>query len=426
MAIIPGATQFIGISPEIDLTEKKSSRLNSETQPYTLNDIKDSVATTPAGSTGQIQFNNAGAFGASSSLFWDNTNSRLGIGTSSPTAKLTIGGTLVSGFGLELNDGSYRGSFTTNNGGTSLQGWSNGLTLGANGRDDMKFTWDGNNYSTSTSFTFGASSSLGARLGIKGSGSTSATTSLLVQNSGGTNLLSVRDDSNVYLGTNTSSSCIYVPRDSGFGYGYFMRIAESGHPLLATISNAGLLLATNNLESNSRLKFTSYNYGLYSPDAIGTNNVCFPLTGGLNTYGGTGISDACSLVHLNCQNSTLQAGGSAIFQKISGTINEAGGGGTKVIAGTYYNPTIIGGTNYSHYCYYATSGAMIINSSTPNASAILQADSTTQGFLPPRMTTTQINAIASPAVGLMAYNTTLDCPVFYSAGGWRKISHSAM
>jgi len=44
--------------------------------------------------------------------------------------------------------------------------------------------------------------------------------------------------------------------------------------------------------------------------------------------------------------------------------------------------------------------------SAPNASAILQADSTTQGFLPPRMTTTQRDAISSPAAGLVIYNTT--------------------
>lgn len=42
------------------------------------------------------------------------------------------------------------------------------------------------------------------------------------------------------------------------------------------------------------------------------------------------------------------------------------------------------------------------------ASAILQADSTTKGFLPPRMTTTQKNAIASPATGLVVFDTTLN------------------
>ena len=52
--------------------------------------------------------------------------------------------------------------------------------------------------------------------------------------------------------------------------------------------------------------------------------------------------------------------------------------------------------------------------------------STTQGFLIPRMTDTQVRAIASPAVGLMAYNTTIDCPVFFSAAGWRRLSHSSM
>jgi hypothetical protein len=43
-----------------------------------------------AGSTGQVQFNNSGALGANSNLFWDNTNLRLGIGTTSPNAALQV------------------------------------------------------------------------------------------------------------------------------------------------------------------------------------------------------------------------------------------------------------------------------------------------------------------------------------------------
>src|SRR5215471_13503224 len=43
-----------------------------------------------AGSTGQVQYNNAGAFGASANLFWDITNSRLGIGTASPSFELDV------------------------------------------------------------------------------------------------------------------------------------------------------------------------------------------------------------------------------------------------------------------------------------------------------------------------------------------------
>lgn len=52
--------------------------------------------TVAAGTTGSVQFNNGGAFGADSSLFWDNTNKRLGIGTSSPSSYLHVSGVLAS------------------------------------------------------------------------------------------------------------------------------------------------------------------------------------------------------------------------------------------------------------------------------------------------------------------------------------------
>lgn len=45
---------------------------------------------TPAGATGQIQFNNAGAFGANANLHWDNTTSRLGLGIAVPLAQLHV------------------------------------------------------------------------------------------------------------------------------------------------------------------------------------------------------------------------------------------------------------------------------------------------------------------------------------------------
>ncbi len=48
-----------------------------------------------------------------------------------------------------------------------------------------------------------------------------------------------------------------------------------------------------------------------------------------------------------------------------------------------------------------------IGTTTPNASAVLDASSTMQGFLPPRMTYAQRNAIVNPAAGLIVYCT--DC-----------------
>ena len=46
-----------------------------------------------------------------------------------------------------------------------------------------------------------------------------------------------------------------------------------------------------------------------------------------------------------------------------------------------------------------------IGTSSPNATAELDVSSTTKGFLPPRMTAAQRNAIATPAQGLMIYCT---------------------
>jgi len=48
-----------------------------------------------------------------------------------------------------------------------------------------------------------------------------------------------------------------------------------------------------------------------------------------------------------------------------------------------------------------------VGTSTPNASAALDVQSTTKGFLLPRMTETQITAIVDPAEGLLVYCT--DC-----------------
>jgi hypothetical protein len=61
-----------------------------------------------------------------------------------------------------------------------------------------------------------------------------------------------------------------------------------------------------------------------------------------------------------------------------------------------------------------------------NASAILQADSTTRGFLPPRMTTTQVNAIATPAAGLVVYSTTENALCLYTGSSWRKLNDSPL
>jgi len=70
-----------------------------------------------------------------------------------------------------------------------------------------------------------------------------------------------------------------------------------------------------------------------------------------------------------------------------------------------------------------TSGLAISNIlfGTPNASAIVDVASTTKGFLPPRMTTTQKTAIGSPTAGLIVYDTTLNKLCVYTTA-WQTIT----
>jgi len=68
------------------------------------------------------------------------------------------------------------------------------------------------------------------------------------------------------------------------------------------------------------------------------------------------------------------------------------------------------------------SGKLSINTPTA-ASAIMEVTSTTQGFLPPRMTTTQRDAISSPDTGLQIFNTTRGYYEYYDLfWGWMPVN----
>jgi hypothetical protein len=56
-----------------------------------------------------------------------------------------------------------------------------------------------------------------------------------------------------------------------------------------------------------------------------------------------------------------------------------------------------------------------------NPAAALQVDSTSQGFLPPRMTSTQRDGISSPPQGLIIYNTTAVKLQCYNGSGWQNL-----
>ena len=115
---IPAGTKFIGISPDVDTYERKSTQANSPSNVYTIEDIQGSnvpsnrtitingttqdlsanrtwtistgltVGTTAIGSgtDGRVLFQAGGVLQQDASFFWDNTNKRLGIGATPSTS----------------------------------------------------------------------------------------------------------------------------------------------------------------------------------------------------------------------------------------------------------------------------------------------------------------------------------------------------
>jgi len=268
-----------------------------------------------------------------------------------------------------------------------------------------------------------------ARLTVTGGGSTSATSSLLVQNSSGNRLLETKDNGDLYVGNTASNTgTIYVPHSPTYVDRVFMRIEGGGSALFSTVSNALLEISCSQFYTKGNMAMRNMNQGIIGQLATQTNNSSIQLTTSVNSYNGTNQNDACNLLYVKNNGVTLQASGSVNWIKMDGTVNEAGGGGAKWCTGIYYNPTLTGGTLLanSHYCYHATSGQMMVNTTSPQSSAQLQVDSTTRGLLPPRMTDAQIRAIVSPVNGLVAYNTTIDHLCAYQGGAWVKFNHSPM
>jgi hypothetical protein len=79
---------------------------------------------------------------------------------------------------------------------------------------------------------------------------------------------------------------------------------------------------------------------------------------------------------------------------------------------------LIGGDFSSKYV--AINGSIVAGTTSPNAYAIIQADSTTKGLLPPRMTTALKLLIGggTPPTGLEVFDTDLNAPQYYNGTSW--------
>jgi hypothetical protein len=75
-------------------------------------------------------------------------------------------------------------------------------------------------------------------------------------------------------------------------------------------------------------------------------------------------------------------------------------------------------TNNSERVRVTGAGIVAVNTISPSAAAQLDVSSTTRGFLPPRMTTAQRDAISTPPDGLILYNATTSKLQVRAGGAW--------
>ena len=70
---------------------------------------------------------------------------------------------------------------------------------------------------------------------------------------------------------------------------------------------------------------------------------------------------------------------------------------------------------------YYNNGKVGIGTDNPDMSATLEVYSSSTGFLPPRLTTEQRDAIENPAIGLMIFNLSTYCYNFYNGLEWKEL-----
>jgi hypothetical protein len=221
-----------------------------------------------SGSTNRILFEGTGnVLQESSNLVWDQTNSRLGLGTTTPgyaldvnsTSRITqsnagntpnlILATPASNLNLKFFVDQIAAYDSTTSSALYLN--YNGGDIGLGGtKATLKYT-TGN-------FLIGTTTDGGSRLQVKGSGNTSATYSFAIQNSAGTGLFSVRDDGNVYVTANTFTVSGYSSRLNNLFIGSLgsKTISSTSGNISLTLDAAGVSIGDNAvLTPNGATKF---------------------------------------------------------------------------------------------------------------------------------------------------------------------------
>jgi hypothetical protein len=341
----------------------------------------------------------------------DDTNVTLTLG-GSPSTSLLQATSLTLGWTGTLAD-SRIASASTWNGKFTLPALTSGSVLFSNGttiaQDNANLFWDDTNNrlgigtnAPNRTFVVYDGSAPHIQLATSASG--------LTASSG----FQLRIVSNNVLFTNFQASNM-VFGNSGATH---VTLFNSGNLLVSstTTTDAGYKLDVNGTARVSGNVTLSNQLNLPGNNFSGTYKILVnsqPSSGDLVSGTRNCIQDQVKFFNPN-------SGSSTVYNSFvsSPTINQTNGS-SGTTRGLYINPTLTAAADWR--AIEVANGGAYINTTSVQASAILQADSTTKGFLPPRMTTTQKNAIATPAAGLVVYDTTLNKLCLYTTT-WETIT----
>lgn len=292
---------------------------------------------TAAGNTNEIQFNNGGAFAASSNLDWIISDNRLLLGSEN-TADINSR-MVVIGKGISTNN------------------------------------------------TF------------------------VVHNSTGTNnALVVRDDTRVGIATATPAATLSIGTIHSFNITGSGGVSIFGSRL---DQNSNTIWSLDNRTSGANSEVIIF---LRSTDEGTTLSHTSPLY--TNNYNGS--EGRAGVLYTKLQNANAGKQKFAISNTSSAATNKFEWISAVAATGTLSN----GFSTTTPIMTLVGNGNLLLGTTTDIASSILTINSTTKGVLLPRLTTTEINNIATPATGLTVYNTTVNTLCFYDGSSWQKLSHS--
>lgn len=347
----------------------------------------------PGGSSGQVQFNNAGAFGGDAGFFWNNTSKLLGLGTITPGSHIdsqTTGGApdIIGSTSYGANVGVFVGGIFV---GREARGTKASPTA-SQSNDDLA-VFGGAGY-TGSAFTAGLSSQMILAAtqtwtpSANGSEIRFATTANGTTNS--TGRMVIANDGNVGVGTSTptlhidsqstgTNDFIGTTAYGGAVSSNFVGRRARGTQASPTVIQNGDAIASLLARGYTGSAFSATSGGLnfsasenWSPTANGTDLQFFTAANGttsnaekmrLTNAGKVGIgtttpssklevdattTDTSSVGSATTTNSSTTADGSNTIISVQGTANEvvdAGFTNDKLVAGGGFNAQRVDGTD---------------------------------------------------------------------------------